>query len=87
MALRISRHIKIRRRLNSALRIVQGYLSVSGCLVSISTQTAPQAGEVKQQPTETRCTRVYPEVSELAAWSENSKWYILPLGAVVSLFY
>jgi hypothetical protein len=26
-------------------------------------------------------TRVYPEVSELAAWSENCKWYSsLPLG-------
>jgi hypothetical protein len=33
-------------------------------------------------------TRVYPEVSGLAAWSENCKWYSsLPLGAVVSLFY
>jgi hypothetical protein len=32
-------------------------------------------------------TRVYPEVSGLAAWSENCKWYSsLPLGAVVSLF-
>jgi hypothetical protein len=31
--------------------------------------------------------RVYPKVSGLATWSENSKWYIsLPLGAVVSLF-
>jgi hypothetical protein len=31
--------------------------------------------------------RVYPEVSELAAWSENCKWYSsLPLGAVVSIF-
>jgi hypothetical protein len=30
---------------------------------------------------------VYPKVSELAAWSENCKWYSsLPLGAVVSLF-
>jgi hypothetical protein len=29
-------------------------------------------------------TRVYPEVSGLAAWSENCKWYSsLPLGAVV----
>jgi hypothetical protein len=32
-------------------------------------------------------TRVYPNVSGLAGWSENCKWYIsLPLGAVVSLF-
>jgi hypothetical protein len=32
--------------------------------------------------------RVYPEVSELAAWSGNSKWYnSLPLDAVVSLFF
>jgi hypothetical protein len=32
------------------------------------------------------CTRVYPKVSGLAAWSENCKWYSsLPLGAVVSL--
>jgi hypothetical protein len=31
--------------------------------------------------------RVYPEVSGLAAWSENCKWYCsLPLSAVVSLF-
>jgi hypothetical protein len=30
------------------------------------------------------CTRVYPKVSGLAAWSENCKWYSsLPLGAVV----
>jgi hypothetical protein len=34
------------------------------------------------------CTKVYPKVSGLAAWSENCKWYnSLPLGAVVSLFY
>jgi hypothetical protein len=33
------------------------------------------------------CTRVYPKVSGLAAWSENCKLYSsLPLGAVVSLF-
>jgi len=33
-------------------------------------------------------TRVCPKVSELAAWSENYKWYnSLPLTAVVSLFY
>jgi len=32
--------------------------------------------------------RVYPEVSGLATWSKNCKWYSsLPLGAVVSLFY
>jgi hypothetical protein len=32
-------------------------------------------------------TRVYPEVSGLAAWSENCKWYtFLPLSAVISLF-
>jgi len=32
-------------------------------------------------------TRVYPEVSVMAAWSENCKWYsFLPLVAVVSLF-
>jgi len=31
---------------------------------------------------------VYPKVSELAAWSENCKWYSsLPLSAVVSPFY
>jgi len=31
--------------------------------------------------------RVYPEVSGLAVWSKNCKWYSsLPLGAVVSLF-
>jgi hypothetical protein len=29
-------------------------------------------------------TRVYPKVSGLAAWSENSKWYSsLPLGAFI----
>jgi hypothetical protein len=34
------------------------------------------------------CKKVYPEVSGLAAWSENCKWYSsLPLGAVVSLLY
>jgi hypothetical protein len=33
-------------------------------------------------------TREYPEVSGLAAWSENCKRYSsLPLFAVVSLFY
>jgi hypothetical protein len=32
-------------------------------------------------------TRMYPEVSGLAAWNENCKWYSsLPLNAVVSLF-
>jgi hypothetical protein len=32
-------------------------------------------------------TWVYPKVSGLAAWGENSKWYSsLPLDAVVSLF-
>jgi hypothetical protein len=31
--------------------------------------------------------RVYPQVSRLATWSENCKWYSsLPLSAVVSLF-
>jgi hypothetical protein len=36
----------------------------------------------------TSCTRMYPEVSGLAAWSQNCKWYSsLPLRAVVSLFY
>jgi hypothetical protein len=31
--------------------------------------------------------RVYPNVSRLAMWSKNCKWYSsLPLGAVVSLF-
>jgi hypothetical protein len=31
--------------------------------------------------------KVYPKVSELAAWSENCEWYSsLPLDAVVSLF-
>jgi hypothetical protein len=34
-----------------------------------------------------RNMRMYPEVSGLAAWSENCKWYSsLPLGAAVSLF-
>jgi hypothetical protein len=34
------------------------------------------------------CTRVYPKVSGLIAWSENCKWYsCLPLGAVLSLFF
>jgi hypothetical protein len=33
-------------------------------------------------------TRVNPKISEMAAWSKNSKWYSsLPLDAVVSLFY
>jgi hypothetical protein len=33
------------------------------------------------------CTRVYPKVSGLDAWSENCKWYSsLPLGALMSLF-
>jgi len=33
------------------------------------------------------CTRVYPKVSGLAAWSENYKWYSsLALHGVVSLF-
>jgi hypothetical protein len=32
--------------------------------------------------------RAYPEVSGLAAWCENCKWYSsLPLDAVASLFY
>jgi hypothetical protein len=32
-------------------------------------------------------TRVYPKVSGLVAWSENSKWYSSPpLVAIVSLF-
>jgi hypothetical protein len=36
----------------------------------------------------TICTRMYPKVSGLAAWSENCKWYSsLPLSAVVSLFF
>jgi hypothetical protein len=31
--------------------------------------------------------RVYPQVSGLAAWSQNCKWYSFqPLGAVVPLF-
>jgi hypothetical protein len=31
-------------------------------------------------------TRVYPKISGLAAWGENSEWYSsLPLGAVVLL--
>jgi hypothetical protein len=34
-----------------------------------------------------KCTRVYPKVSGLAAWSENCKWYsTLPPDADVSLF-
>jgi hypothetical protein len=38
-------------------------------------------------PEHDNCTRVYPKVSGLAAWSENWKWYgSMPLGAVVSLF-
>jgi hypothetical protein len=33
------------------------------------------------------CTRQYPKVSGLAAWSKNCRWYSsLPLGAFVSLF-
>jgi hypothetical protein len=33
------------------------------------------------------CRKVYPKVSELAAWNENCKWYgSLLLSAVVSLF-
>jgi len=33
------------------------------------------------------CTRLYPKVSGLAAWSENCKWYSsLPPDAGVSLF-
>jgi len=33
------------------------------------------------------CTRMYPKVSGLAAWSESCKLYSsLPLNAVVSLF-
>jgi hypothetical protein len=32
-------------------------------------------------------TRMYSKVSELAAWSENCKWYSsVPLGAVISVF-
>jgi hypothetical protein len=32
--------------------------------------------------------RVYPEVSGLATWSDNCKWYSsLPLDAFISLFY
>jgi hypothetical protein len=32
-------------------------------------------------------TRLYPEISGLAAWSENCKWYSsLPLDAFISLF-
>jgi len=43
-----------------------------------------ERNEVKQS---WRYTRVYPKVSGLAAWSENSKWYSSPpLGAFVSLF-
>jgi len=34
-----------------------------------------------------QCTRMYPKVPGLAAWSGNCKWYSsLPLGAVVWLF-
>jgi len=34
------------------------------------------------------CTKVYPKVSGLGAWSEKCKWYhSLTLGAVVSIFY
>jgi hypothetical protein len=44
---------------------------------------SPTYSKVRQ----TQHTRVYPEVSGLAVWSENCKWYSsLPLGAVVSLF-
>jgi hypothetical protein len=33
------------------------------------------------------CTGVYPKISGLAAWNENSKWYSsLALGGDVSLF-
>jgi len=39
------------------------------------------------RPHTNTCTRVYPEVSGLAAWSEDCKWYnSLPPSAVVSLF-
>jgi hypothetical protein len=42
---------------------------------------------VKLSATGYTCTRVYPKVSGLAAWSENCKCYSsLPLVAVVSLF-
>jgi hypothetical protein len=38
-------------------------------------------------PSPSQITRVYPKVSGLAPWSENSKWYSsLPLGAIVLLF-
>jgi hypothetical protein len=34
-----------------------------------------------------KCMSVYPEVSGLAAWRENCKWYSsLPLDAIISLF-
>jgi hypothetical protein len=37
--------------------------------------------------TDSNFTRMYPNVSGLAAWSKNFKWYSsLPLGEVVSLF-
>jgi len=43
--------------------------------------------QVSHAPIRLGYTRVYPEVSRLAAWSESCKWYSsLPLGAVVSLF-
>jgi hypothetical protein len=43
----------------------------------------PSSAEVKKA---WNCTRVYPKVSGLAAWSENCKWYSsLSLDAVVSL--
>jgi hypothetical protein len=56
----------------------QGGRVMSG---SIGNRMRTTAGNIYQ------CTKVYPKVSGLAAWSENCKWYSsLPLGVAVSLF-
>jgi hypothetical protein len=49
-----------------------------------SNATGLNAGVWKEEQIEN--ARVYPEVSGMAAWSENCKWYSsLPLDAVVLL--
>jgi hypothetical protein len=50
--------------------------------------TQPQESKFTDiQNLEQSNAKVYPEVSGLAAWSENRKWYSsLQLGVVVSLF-
>jgi hypothetical protein len=62
--------------MDSAASNSQSYLIPFSCVCCIRNLSLPAC-----------FTRVYPEVSGLAAWSENCKWYSsLPLGAVVSLF-